>query len=86
MSISAINAFLKTCEEPLPNRIILATTANKSQVLETIISRSITIPFDSKDSKFKNDLTAEVENIVKILASNENIHNKHSLLAEINKR
>jgi DNA polymerase III gamma/tau subunit len=86
MSISAINAFLKTCEEPLPNRIILATTANKSQILETIISRSITISFDSKDLIFKNDLTSELENVVKTLASNENIHNKHSFLVDINKR
>jgi len=86
MWISAINAFLKTCEEPLPNRIIISTTSNKSQILETIISRSITISFDSKDFTFKNDLTSEVENIVKTLTSNENIHNKHSLLVDINKR
>ncbi len=86
MSISAINAFLKTCEEPLPNRIILATTSNKSKVLETIISRSITISFDSKNFISNHDFTKDIENVVKILASDENIHNKHSLLAEINKR
>lgn len=41
----ATNAFLKTAEEPLPKRLIIATTANATQLLETIISRAITIKF-----------------------------------------
>ena len=45
MNRSAVNAFLKTCEESLPNRIIIATTSNKSRILDTIISRAIIIPF-----------------------------------------
>lgn len=45
MNRAAMNAFLKTCEEPLQNRIILATTSNKSRLLDTIISRAIIIPF-----------------------------------------
>jgi DNA polymerase-3 subunit delta' len=45
MNSSAMNAFLKTCEEPLSNRIILATTSNKTAILDTILSRAITIPF-----------------------------------------
>ena len=45
MNKSAINAFLKTCEESLPDRIIIATTSNKSRILDTIISRAILIPF-----------------------------------------
>lgn len=45
MNRAAMNAFLKTCEEPLANRIILATTSNKSRLLDTIISRAIIIPF-----------------------------------------
>lgn len=45
MNRSAVNAFLKTCEEPLQNRIIIATTSNKSRILDTIISRAIIIPF-----------------------------------------
>lgn len=45
MNRAAMNAFLKTCEEPLKNRIILATTSNKSRLLDTIISRAIVIPF-----------------------------------------
>lgn len=41
----AANAFLKTAEEPLPKRLIIATTSNATQLLETIISRAITIKF-----------------------------------------
>lgn len=45
MTIWAINAFLKTCEEPLQNRIIIATTSSNSQLLDTINSRAIVISF-----------------------------------------
>ena len=45
MNAAAMNAFLKTCEEPLPNRVIIATTVNKSLLLDTIVSRAVTIPF-----------------------------------------
>lgn len=45
MTIAAANAFLKTCEEPLANRIIIATTGNKSKVIDTILSRAILVPF-----------------------------------------
>lgn len=39
----AINAFLKSCEEPLKWRIIIASTSNKSKVIDTVLSRAITI-------------------------------------------
>ncbi len=45
MTLSATNAFLKASEELLPQRLILATTSNKSQVLDTILSRAVSIPF-----------------------------------------
>lgn len=45
MTGEAANAFLKTCEEPLPKRLIIATTANVNQLLETIISRAIIVKF-----------------------------------------
>ena len=45
MTISAANAFLKTFEEPLPNRLIIATTSNKDALLDTIISRAFVVPF-----------------------------------------
>lgn len=44
MSLGAANAFLKTAEEPLPNRLILATTSNESTLLETIRSRAWLLP------------------------------------------
>ena len=45
MSNAAINAFLKSAEEPLVNRFIIATVPHVSMVLDTIRSRCITIPF-----------------------------------------
>ncbi|MCF7835333.1 AAA family ATPase [Candidatus Gracilibacteria bacterium] len=45
MTNEAANAFLKTCEEPLPGRIIIASTSNQSQLLDTIRSRSISLRF-----------------------------------------
>ena len=45
MSNWAINAFLKSAEEPLMNRFIIATVPHVSMVLDTIRSRCITIPF-----------------------------------------
>lgn len=46
MTPEASNAFLKTCEEPLPWRIIFATTSHQSQLLDTILSRAIIIKFN----------------------------------------
>ncbi len=88
MTIWAINAFLKTCEEPLSHRIIIATTENKSQILETILSRSITINFSDKELSWdtKYDLTQDLASVTKILSTDTNIHKKHSLLSEINKK
>lgn len=42
----AANAFLKTCEEPLPKRLIIATTSNLNQLLETTLSRALLIKFN----------------------------------------
>lgn len=42
---SAANALLKSCEEPLPGRIIIATTASVESVMETLISRASLIRF-----------------------------------------
>ncbi len=47
MSEDAPHAFLKTCEEPLEHRLIIATTANESQLLDTIISRALLIKFQA---------------------------------------
>ena len=59
MSNSAINAFLKSAEEPLTNRFIIATVPHISMVLDTIRSRCITIPFsvlnNEEMQKFANE-------------------------------
>ncbi len=51
MNIPAANAFLKTCEEPLAKRLIIATTSNHIQLLETILSRALTIKFNELSDK-----------------------------------
>lgn len=43
MTIAAQNSFLKTFEEPLPGRIIVASCGNKSALLETILSRAFVL-------------------------------------------
>ncbi len=45
MSIAAANSFLKTFEEPLNNRLIIATTPSKDLLLDTIVSRAFIINF-----------------------------------------
>lgn len=42
-SIGAINALLKSLEEPLPGRYIIATTSSPQDVLPTIHSRALTL-------------------------------------------
>lgn len=51
MAASPANAFLKTCEEPLPKRLIITTTSNETQLLETILSRALTIKFNQLSDK-----------------------------------
>lgn len=51
MAASPANAFLKTCEEPLPKRLIITTTSNATQLLETILSRALTIKFNELSDK-----------------------------------
>ena len=47
MTIGAMNALLKTLEEPLPGRLIVATTTNKEQLLDTILSRAFIVSFQT---------------------------------------
>ena len=46
-TIGAANALLKSFEEPLPNRIIIASTTNKDSLLPTILSRALLIHCDA---------------------------------------
>jgi DNA polymerase III delta prime subunit len=59
MSDSAMNAFLKTSEEPLPNRFIIATVPHTSQVFDTILSRSVTLHFDPLSEKEMQEFAKE---------------------------
>lgn len=86
MTTEASNAFLKTCEEPLPNRIIIATTANPSQLMATIISRALIISFSTGTLVFDSNLSIELTETIKLLSSNENIHKKHLALLDIQKK
>ena len=45
MTTSAANAFLKYFEEPFPKTLIIATTRNKSEIMDTILSRALLIAF-----------------------------------------
>lgn len=47
INTASANAFLKNLEEPLPNRLIIATVSHQSQLLETIISRALVIRFQN---------------------------------------
>ena len=58
MAASPANAFLKTCEEPLPKRLIIATTSNSIQLLETIRSRALMIKFNQLSD---NELSQRME-------------------------
>jgi hypothetical protein len=70
----------------LPNRIIIATTANKLQILDTVISRAIVIDTNNKDLVDKIDISKDLSSAVKLLATDTNIYNKHKLLLDINKK
>lgn len=56
MTVSASNAFLKTFEEPLEKRIIIATTSNSNSLLDTIISRAFVLKFDTMEDNFMYDV------------------------------
>lgn len=51
MTGSAMNAFLKTCEEPLANRYLIATVAHHSLLLPTIVSRAVLVNFSPLSSE-----------------------------------
>lgn len=46
MTTSAANALLKSLEEPLPGRIIIASTTNYKKLLDTIVSRALIVRFE----------------------------------------
>jgi hypothetical protein len=46
MTLASANAMLKTFEELPTNRLIIATTTNRSKLLDTIVSRAFVIRFN----------------------------------------
>ena len=83
MNNSSYNAFLKTCEEVLPDRVIIATTSNKSKILDTILSRAITINFfaDSDNIFAGNDELKELfQNTVAVLEWDDVAQQNNALL------
>lgn len=60
MNLSSANAFLKAAEEPLSGRIIIATTTHPAQIMETIVSRAIVVPFQAlTDIQMQEYVTAK---------------------------
>ena len=72
ISISGQNALLKTIEEPQEGTVIILLTANKSQILPTILSRSSKISF--------NPLSTEELSI--IMEQSDIIHDDMPLIAD----
>lgn len=63
MTNAAMNAFLKTCEEPLPNRFLFATAEHESWILPTILSRAMIIRFSPlSDTQMQEYLNQELVN------------------------
>lgn len=63
MTNAAMNAFLKTCEEPLPNRFLFATAEHESWILPTILSRAMIIRFAPlSDTQMQAYLDQELRN------------------------
>jgi DNA polymerase III gamma/tau subunit len=73
MSDVAMNAFLKTAEEPLRNRFIIATVPHTAQVIDTILSRCIALHFDPlseqemKEFAQENDISVNDTQLQQIL-------------------
>ncbi len=92
MNTSALNAFLKTAEEPLAWTVILATTQNKSVLLDTILSRAILFSFAEKEdpivifNRLRDEHTALAsifEHAEQLFSSSSNIAEKHEKLKAI---
>jgi len=80
---AAANAFLKNLEEPLPNRLIIATVSHQSQLLDTIISRAIVIRFQSLLPQMLEDFTRQYPEAIEILRKSWHIVEKHNQLKKI---
>ena len=68
INAAAANAFLKNLEEPLPNRLIIATVSHQSQLLDTIISRAIVIRFQSLLPEAMKEFTTKYVDVIQLLS------------------
>jgi len=68
INAAAANAFLKNLEEPLPNRLIIATVSHQSQLLDTIISRAIVIRFQSMLPEAMKEFTTKYADVIQLLS------------------
>lgn len=60
LQTEAANAFLKTLEEPPPGCHIVLTTTLRDAVLQTILSRCITIPLLAPEGVSRDELSASI--------------------------
>lgn len=72
-TIGAANALLKSLEEPLSHRFIIASTMNKDSILPTILSRALLIHCDSSYSP--EHLTVEQQEVFDTIISALNTQN-----------
>lgn len=77
MSSAAMNAFLKTAEEPLSQRFVFSTLSSDKEILPTILSRAVLVYFsplvDSEMSAFLTEipfsLTPGLKSFIALLSS-----------------
>jgi DNA polymerase-3 subunit delta' len=60
LQAEAANSFLKTLEEPPSGCLILLTTTLREAVLQTILSRCITIPLQALESAVRDEASAAI--------------------------
>lgn len=89
--IAQSNALLKTCEEPLPHRLIIASTTNKDMILPTLLSRALLIYCDqdyrrpslteAQQERWLTYLSLETKSPIDRIAT---IHKLSSIIAKSN--
>lgn len=83
---AAANALLKSFEEPLPKRAIIASTKNKDSVIDTILSRALLIHCDHNYTQPElNDEQKEIFATITDALENKNIAQISKLAASIGK-
>jgi replication-associated recombination protein RarA len=88
---ASANALLKICEEPLPHRLILATTSQKEWLLTTILSRAlvfscIATAYDLEKSIGDGEIRDRVHTAVhKLFTKDAHLSDTYPLVVAINK-